>query len=110
VSNGSLGPRLGEQQPEERVRAAATRALTTARNDTGGKKRLQCGTDARLHERELFEEQRRSCAYIREPLPKGDGNDAPQDGATQPNLDETPPAIGVALGSGVFGNQSSLAT
>jgi hypothetical protein len=67
-----------EQQCQERMRASATGALTTARNDSGGKRRLQCGTDARLHERqELFDEQRRSGAYIREPLPKGDGNDAP---------------------------------
>src|SRR5439155_18069927 len=53
--------------------------------------------------------QWRSGAYIREPLPKGDGNDAPQDEAAQPNLDEMTPTVGVALSASVFGNQSSLA-
>jgi hypothetical protein len=74
VANSSSGARLVQQQREQRVRAAAAGALTTAGNDTGGKMGLECGRDARLHERQqFFDEQWRSDAYIRKPLPKGDG-------------------------------------
>src|SRR5437667_9093868 len=92
------------------MRAAAAGALKTAQDKTGGKMRVQGGRDARLHERQqFFDEPWRSGAYIREPLPKGDGNDAPQDEAAQPDFDEMTPTVGVTLSARVLDNQSSLA-
>lgn len=51
-------------------------------------------------------EQLRSRAYLRELFPEDDRNDPPQDKAAQALLDEMTPAVGVALGAGVFGNQA----
>src|SRR5437016_12683824 len=92
------------------MRAAPALALAAGQPDTRGKLRRQCRMNMRLHECEhIFDEQWRSGAYIREPPPKGDGNDAPQDEAAQPDFDEMTPTVGVALSASVFGNQSSLA-
>ena len=43
------------------------------------------------------------------PLPKGDGNDAPQDEAAEPDFDQMAPTVGVTLSARVLDNQSSLA-
>ena len=57
------GTRVGEQQREQGVGAAAALALAAGQQDTSGKMRCQCGMEIALHERhQVFDKQRRSRA------------------------------------------------
>jgi hypothetical protein len=61
LPNSGSGGRIGEQQREQRVRAASARALATGQQYVARKVATQRGASARLHPRqELLDEQRRS--------------------------------------------------